>query len=232
MPAAAIPALISAGGTIGGALLGRKSVQGDTQRTPEEQRAMAGQTGAASALTGQAQGLSSLGMPALQQSGKYFSTLASGNRSAMTQALSPQIEATNDIYGGTARSLSRFLRGPEKDVQMAEGERNRAGAVSSLFRSGRNTAANSLAAFGSGLTGQAAANTGAAGSIFGQQEAAGRANRFGNADLTHQAGSDFGGLIFNLLKNYSGKSGSTSGGGGVLPSRQTVPNVGSLFGGG
>ena len=212
--AAAAPALISAGGAIGASLLGRKSVKGDTQRTPGETSAIAGQTGAANALTGQGRQLSAQGMPQLQQAGKYFSTLASGNRSAMTQTLAPQIEATNDVYSGTTRSLSRFLRGPEKDLQLAEAERGRAGAVSSLFRSGRANAAGALASMGQSSTGQAAANYGTAGSIFGQQEAAGRANRFGGAELEHQAGSDFGGLVFNLLKNYAGTSGRGGGGGG------------------
>jgi hypothetical protein len=123
--------------------------------------------GRGSAQYGQGQGQ-------LQQSGKYFSTLASGNRSAMTQALAPQIEATNDVYSGTTRSLSRFLRGPEKDLQLAEAERGRAGAVSSLFRGGRGSANSALAEMGAGNAGQGmglfsqslGANT-AAGGMYG-----------------------------------------------------------------
>lgn len=203
--AAAAPYIATGAAAIGGSLFGKKSVQGDLQRSPEEKAGMAGQTGAANALSGQAGQLSRMGLPALQQSGKYFSTLASGNRSAMGQALAPQIEATNDVYGGTARTLGRFLRGPEKDLQLAETERERAGGVASLFRNGRSSAAGALAAFGSGLTGQAGQQQSAAGSIFGQQAALGQANRYQGAELEHQAGSDFGGLMFNLLKMYANK---------------------------
>lgn len=224
-----IPALISAGGAIGGSLLGRKSVQGATQRSPEELAALQGQTGAANALTQQSGQLSAFGMPLLKQAGGYFSKLAGGNRGVMTQALSPEISSINDVYGGTARTLSRFLRGPEKDVQLAESERERAGQIGRLFGGARIGANTALGGMGEGATGAAASGFGGAGGIFGGQAALGQANRFGGAELERSVGSDFGGLIFNLLKNWGQKGGSST---GVLPSRQTVPTSTSWMPGG
>lgn len=227
----AIPAIISAGGAIGTSLLGRKSVQGSTQRSPAETAALTAQTGAANQLTEQSGQLSRQGMPQLQQAGRYFSTLASGNRGAMTQALAPDIESIRDVYGGTARTLSRFLRGPEKDVQLAETERERAGQIGGLFRGGRMGANTQLAGMGGAATGAAASGFGGAAGIFGGQAESGMRNRFGGADLEHQAGQDFGGLLFNILKMYSQQGGS-GGGKSPLPSRQTVMPVTSWMPGG
>ncbi len=233
--AAAVPGIIQGGMALGSALFGRKSAQGATQRSPEETAALTAQTGAANAQTDlarqqTAQGgqLFRQGMPQVQQAGRYFSTLAGGNRGAMTQALSPEISSINDVYGGTARTLSRFLRGPEKDVQGAEAERERAGLIGKLFAGGRGPANAQLGAMGAGQIGagqaglaSAASANASAGGMFGQQVASGQANRYAGANLERDTGADFGGLMFQLLKGYAskGKSGTggffpTGGGGG------------------
>lgn len=205
MPAAAaIPSIIGAVGGIGGSLLGRKSVQASTQPSAEEKGALTAQTGAANQLTKTGKTFTDMAAPQLRQAGGYFSTLASGNRAATAQQLAPDVQNLNDVYGGTANTLSRFLRGPERGVQMAESERERAGQVSSLFRNARPQANSMLAGLGTSSAGIGAGATGGAASIFRGVSEQGSRNRLAGANLEHQAGSDFGDLMFNILKLYSG----------------------------
>ncbi len=210
MPAAAvaIPLIASAAGSY----FSSKSAS-----TPgaQEQGAAAGQTNAAGQLSSNAATLSGIGGPALGQASKYFQQLAGGNRATMTQALAPQIQATNDVYGGTARTLSRFTRGPTQQVQMAEAERERGGQIGSLFATARPQAASALAGIGSGAFSGANAALGGTGGIFGQQAGQGMQSRFGGAQLGMEAGQGFGGLLFNLLKNYKGGGGGGGFGGGI-----------------
>ena len=177
------PKVSPGGGALGQSLLGQQSSIGQGLNT-----------------TGQ--GLMGTGQQQLGSAGKYFSTLASGNRAATTQALAPAVGNINSVYGGTARTLDRFTRGPDKTVQMAETERERAGQVSSLFRDAPGQANQALAGLGStNLTAGLGAQTSAAG-IFG-----GEAGLAQNAQITQnqqqqQAGQGFGGLLFNALKMY------------------------------
>jgi len=155
--------------------------------------------------------LTGLGVPQLQQAGGYFSKLASGNRATMTQALSPEISQINSVYGGTARTLSRFLRGPTRDVQMAEGERQRAGQIGGLFATARPQANTALAALGSQTVGQGVGAAGAAGSLFGTQAKLGQEADIANAQLQSEAGQGFGGLLFNILKTWGPKAAAVAG---------------------
>lgn len=177
------------------------------------QKALQGQTGAAGALTGQGGSLFGQGQGQLQQSGRYFSTLASGNRAAAGQVLKPEIQSVNDVYGGTARTLSRFLRGPEKDVQMAEGERERAGAVSNLFSSARPAANNALAAMGAGSTSMGLGATAAGGSQFGGVARTSQDAAVESAKLEQQQWQGFGNLLGKFLPFLPGFRGGGGGGG-------------------
>jgi len=167
------------------------------------QQALAGQSAQGKQLAGQGTGLFNQGMPQLQQSGKYFSTLAGGNRAAMTQALSPEIESTNAVYGGATKTLSRFLRGPEKDVQLAETERERAGAIGRLFGQGRTAANANLASVGAGNVGAGMQASGAAGSMFGSVARTSQDAQIEQNKEQMQAGQGFGGLLFNVLKSFT-----------------------------
>lgn len=221
----AIGPLIMGGSAVGASLLGRRSAQGASRLSPAEQAASRGQTEAAGTALGQSKSLFGMGMPQLQQAGRYFSTMARGNKAAMTQALAPDIENLQSVYGGTARTLARFLRGPEKDVQMAELERERAGQIGSLFRAARPAANTALANLGMQTAGMATGGAGTAGSIFGQQAGQAQASRFGGANLQSQAGEDFGSLIFNLLKMYSKSGRGGFGGGGRTTSLEEIGKV-------
>lgn len=215
-PAAVMaPSLIGAGGGIIASLLGRKSVQGDIRQSPGERAATGAQTTAATGLANTGSQLTGQGMPQIQQAGRYFSTLANGNQAAQAQALAPDVENIQRVYGGTAKTLSRFLRGPERDTQMADLERERAGQIGSLFRNSRPQANANLAQFGGASVDAGMGATGQAANIFGSQANRGMEDRYRGADLSRQAGSDFGGLIFNMLRMY-GKGGGGGGGGSTL----------------
>jgi hypothetical protein len=164
--------------------------------------------------------------PLTNQATGYFSALAGGDRAKMTQTLAPDIENVNSVYGGTGRTLRRFLRGPDRDLSLGDLERERAGQVASLFRNNRfaaNTTLSSMA--GNAIDTSLRANAGA-GSLFGGVAGQQASSRLAGADINRQAGADTGNLIFQLLKSYATKGGPSSGGGnsGILGSSQTVPS--------
>lgn len=151
--------------------------------------------GALQAQSGLANALSGVGAPALSKASGYFSTLAGGNRAQITQAVAPDVQNINSVYGGTARTLSRFLRGPTKDVAMADAERQRAGQIGNLFSGVRPQANTALAGIGE------SAVSGASG-IFGSQAQLAQQAEEQSAQNTTAAGTGFGGLLFNLLKTF------------------------------
>jgi hypothetical protein len=166
-----------------------------------------GQTAAGTQLAGNAAQQGAIAGPALGQAAGYFGQLAGGNRATMTQALAPQITATNDVYGGTARTLARFTRGPTQQVQMAESERERGGQIGSLFSTARTGANQALAGIGQGAFSGSTAAAGGAGGVFGQQTS----QALQGEQMGMQAGAGFGNLLFNLLKMYKpGGGGQTT----------------------
>lgn len=205
------------------AVMGGSAIYGAYQAHKASSKAdalTANQTALGKTQAAQSQSLFKQGMPQLQQAGNYFSTLAKGDRAATTQALAPAVANINDVYGGTARTLSRFLRGPERDTQMAEAERERAGKIGSLFRDAPGEANAQLATMGGS---EVSAGMGGASSAAGIFSNAAQTNNQ-NETQSRQAGSDFGGLLFDLLKNYAGKQASTN-----LFSRATTPSTTSFM---
>jgi hypothetical protein len=159
-----------------------------------------GQTAAAGQLQQNAATQGTIGTSALGQSAGYFGKLAGGNRAVMSQALGPQISSLNDVYGGTARTLARFTRGPTQQVQMAESERERGGQIGSLFSTARTGANQALAGIGQGAFQGSTGAAAGAGSIFGQQVG----QSLQGEQMGMQAGAGVGNLLFNLLKMYKG----------------------------
>jgi hypothetical protein len=189
MPAAALPALIGAGGAIGSGLLGFFGAKKAATLTPVEQQAQSQQMGASKTLGDQGQMLTGYGMPKLQQAGTYYSGLASGNRAAVGQTLAPDVANINDTYGGTQRTLSRFLKGPDRDYQVGELARQRAGAIGGLFTGARQRGVEGLTSLGQyGVSQGNAALSGAAGIARGVGSDA-MQNRYGGAQLQSEAGS-------------------------------------------
>lgn len=204
-----MPATAVIGGTaLVGSYLNYRGAKNASKRTPEEQNALTAQTGVANQLRDQSSSLFRMGTPALSQAGRYYSTLASGNRGAMTQALAPEIEQTNQVYGGTRRSLARFLRGPDRDYQMGELERQRAGSVASLFREGRTNAVARLLDYGQGTTATATSALGGSAGIYGNVGRTAQNDRFAGNQMQQQAGYASGQLLMQLLQMYSQRQGN------------------------
>lgn len=228
MPAAAIPAIITAAGSVGAGALGYMSAKKASQPSPGEAAATKTQTDASDALSSQGRMLTGYGMPKLQQAGGYFSTLAGGNRAATTQLLAPETEAINALYGGTQRTLQRFLRGADRDSHLAELSRERVGKLGSLFSGARARGVEGLVNLGTyGVDRGTTALTGAAG-IASDVAGRGMSNRYAGADLQRQAGADTAALIFQLLRSGAFKWGQ-SGGSTRLPGTEfpvTVPSGG------
>lgn len=194
-----------------GSLIARRSAKKAAQPAPAESNANAQQTAAATSLLGGAGQDERLGRSQVNQAGGYFGALAGGDRSKMTATLAPDIESINQTYGGTSRSLRRFLRGPDRDYQMGELERERTGQIASLFRTARTGANEVVARLGQDSLGRAGAQTEAAGGIFANLAGRGMQNRYQGEDLQRQAGQDYGSFFSQLLKNLpTGGSSKTS----------------------
>lgn len=229
MAAAAIGPTISAAGSIGAGLLNFFSAKKSGKPGKDEAAATRTQTDASNELSTSGRDLTAYGMPKLQQAGNYFSTLAGGNRAATTQALAPEVEQINDVYGGTQRTLARFLRGPDRDYQMGELSRQRAGSIGSLFTGARERGVAGLVRLGEFGVGQGTALKQGAAGIAGDVADRAMRNRYGGAELERSAGADTAGLIFQLLRSGAfkwGKGGGSSG----LPGTQIpirIPGGGS-----
>ena len=230
MPAAAIPIAMGAS-----ALINYYSARKASQRTPEETAALQTQTNASNQLIDQGRMLTNFGLPKLQQAGNYFSTLAGGNRAALQQQLAPDVRNINDVYGGTQRTLARFLKGPDRDYQMGELSRQRAGQIGSLFTGARDRAAGTLLNLGQyGVSGGTTALSSAAGVAANAGQSAFQNRVYGN-QIGAQAGSNTASLIFSLLQSYLNRGATSGGGTGSFASIPSIPVTsgwaGSGFGG-
>jgi hypothetical protein len=87
---------------------------------------------------------------------------------------------------------------------MAEADRERAGQIGNLFSTARAGANTALAGLGSSTVSAGNSATAGAGGLFGQQAQIGQQADIASGQLGAQAGAGFGGLLFNLLKTFSG----------------------------
>lgn len=227
--APALPWLAKGAGVLGGILGGRKAQQSAMQRSPEEQAAIAGITGAAQNLTASGQQISQLGT-GLAQSGMnlqrpaagYYQTLLRGSRPAMAQAVAAPTAAITETYRGAERGLERSgVRGAAKDVATADLNRQRASQIAGLTTGVQPFAAEALAGMGGQQIGQGvgAATAGAgvlgqAGNLYGGLLQSGTANRQYGRQEGAQMGAGLGGLIFDLINGLGGRGGK---GGGIAP---------------
>lgn len=218
--AAAVPALIGAAGSIGGALLsshkssstqGALSGLGDLLKT----QVQGGQAGlkAAEPLLASSGG-------ALGTAQDYLQSLLGGGQSAM-EAAAPEINTILSQYDTAKRSLSQFApRGGGTNATLAELPFKESGAITNLLAGERGGAARSLASLGLGEAGTASSllprPSGAGSSLlqYGLGEQRQQGQMFG------QAGSAVGSLLGTLLPGgWSGSSTSDYGAGlGLSPS--------------
>lgn len=209
-----IPTIVSA---VGGGIASKFAQKNAMKRSPEEQAALAGASGAAGSMGRQGSELIGQGGGYLGQAGNYYSTLLGGNRAQMAQATAGPRAALTDVYRGAERGLERSgVRGAARDVATADLGRQRASSLSSLVTGVQPGAAAGLA----GLGGQALSAGGqlsqGSGSIYSNLLGQGAQNRQYGRQEGQNFGSGVGGFLFDIL-NSSGKFG---GKGGVLPSRR------------
>ena len=228
MPAAAIPSLIGAGGTIGGGLLSlfgaRSASRAAMKRTPEEQAALAAQTGLQQQQLAQMKGLYESAKPAADQTLNYYTSLLSGNRQKMDATLRPQVGQINDVAQGAETGLrARGVTGGVLRQGLSRIQTERQRQIGDAYVDAPGRAAQGLSAMTGGLLGASNAAGGNAGMTGANILGSEGANRDRGQAAGSSAATNFGGLIASLLSAYGGvKRGASAG--GVLTSRQTVPN--------
>jgi len=206
MAAAAVPIIASAAG----AYFGRQDASAAGNPTQMESGALDQQQGSAKALLNQGQQQSTMGLAGARQSLGYFSKLAQGSRADMAQTLQPETTAMNAAYTGAGKSIQRFLRGPDRSVQLGEMDRERSGKIASLFSSARSNANAQVGQISSGLLSNAASSLSGAGGQFGSVAGQGAYNRITGNEIQRQSGQDWGSLLSELFKTYANKPGSSN----------------------
>lgn len=196
-------------GSVAGSLFGRASAQSAGTPGVGESQALSGQANAGQGLLRAAQQASGTGAAATTQAAGYFSKLAQGSKADMTTALAPETSAINQAYTGAGKSISRFLRGPDRSVQLGEMQRERSGQIANLFASSRQNANTQLAGIGAGATSAGTAAYGGASGAFGSGAQQGAYNRITGEQIQSQAGEDWGNLFGQLLKGYANRPGQS-----------------------
>lgn len=202
---------IGIGSSLLGSWIGSKATQSAMQRTPEEQRALAGGQREAGFLAKQGTMLTQAGMPAVTGATDYYTALLRGNRAQMGLATAAPRAALTEQYRGAERGLERSgVRGATKELARAELSRDRASRVAGLTTGVQPMAAQALGGLGTTLTGQGTAAHYGAGANYAGLLRAGTENRVYGREQGQQAGSAWGSTIFDLL--MGGAGGGSSGG--------------------
>ncbi len=218
-------AILPVAGAIGTSLFGRRSARGATERSSEERGALTSLTGLADQLGTQGSQLFNFGLPQLQRSGRFFSDILGGSRTAAAAATTPERNRITDIFRGAESGIRRTSRGGVRDLALAETSRSRAESLASLIPSIRTGAASAAGSLGLGATGTGVGATRAGGGLFANLLGQGQQNRFLGEEVQNRAGGDLGGLLFQILQ-----SGGKSGGGsqGATTGGLTSPSMGDL----
>lgn len=228
----AVPALVMAGGAIGGSLLGNKTAKDVAAGTPQQQALMASQTKLADQTADQGRQEFSTAMPAIKNTLNYYGTLLNGNRGARMAAISPEAQDTGAAYGGAETAIKGGpLRGGERDQALAANATARSGAIARLVTGVRPGAAAAIAGEGGNLLNTAGGSNATAGGIYGRLTgAAGDQQQRGlNAGAT--TSGNFGALLANLLNQYKKSPGSGGGPSSLLPSTQSYGSFAGPIGG-
>jgi len=231
------------GGTaIYGAIAGHKAAKKQEQQVTAANQAQAestqAQMGLSKSLSDYAGSQFRMAQPALSAGLGYYQKLLGGDRATIQGAIAPDVAGINTAYEGTQKYLEQQgVRGGAKDYATAEAERQRVGQIGMLPFLARQGAAGALTQTGLTATGQAMQGLGtAAGAAAGAGSTAYGASGQGfyqgqvRGQQIADVGSNIAGLFANWMQGRGGKSGGAISTGGVLPSTQTVPTMGSLVG--
>ena len=208
----AAPWIAKGAGALVGGLFGKKREQavtaGAQQRSPEEQAALGGASGAAGELGATGAALTGAGQRTRAPATSYYSTLLRGNRGAMAQATAAPAAAIRDLYSGAERGLERGGRTSTTQAK-AELAREQAGRLASLVTGVQPAAAEALTEIGQTQTGQGLGATGSAGSLYGGLLGQGAQNRQLAGMVGRNAGEDFsnkiGSFLFDILTGLKKK---------------------------
>lgn len=197
MSAAAIP-LISSG--VG--LLGNLFGGGNGGAQP-------GLAPAISGLTNNANFFSRTGAPLLSSAASYYQKLLGTSRAGLQTAIAPVTNQIADTYRGANAQLDYSgVRGPQKDVAVANLARDKAGAIAGVPFQAKTAAVNSAAGLGTSL-GQM--STSALSPLLGEGQ---RAFEF-NTGQGNLSGEALGGMFAQLLKGLNFGGGKSGGGAGT-----------------
>lgn len=228
----AVPAIIGAGGSIVGGLLGHKASQQAQQRSPEEQALLNSQTQAINQGRQQSAQMFGSAMPAINQTLGYYRALLGGNRAQMGLATAGARGSIADTYKGATRGLvASGVRGGVLDQAKADLARDRTRAIAGLTSGVQPMAAQGLAGTAaplvSGTIANNAAGLSATNALLGNE----MQNRQIGQQAGQQTGAGVGALIADLLSAYGGRGGS-GGAASLAPlySRSTAPTLGYLPG--
>lgn len=208
------PLITQVGGAAAGALAGRQATKMAAQRSPEEQAALRGMTGVAGQASRLGNFFATQGQQYLQQPANYFSTLLSGNRAAMNNAVAPAVAQITGNYRGATRALEHSgMRGAARDVATADLNRQRASQVAGLTTGVQPYAAEQLAGLGQNMMGLAPGMMGTAGTLYGGMLGAGFRNREYSRDEGEKTSKAIGGLVRDVGETVfkGGKKGGTGG---------------------
>jgi hypothetical protein len=247
--AAAIPALITAGGSIGGALLSRGG-SGGGGSTPSFLQPFikssldsvtSGTSPADAAISGGVNklntGSDTLGksLGTLEPSKNFFTTALSGNKDALQQLLAPQISTTLAQYDNAQKSVAAFTpRGGGKTQELSSLPFQKVGAYEKALSGARTSAATELPKIAAteGAIGGEQATAGAEQAQIGEAQKNQITNlvgallgqQFNRQQSTSSAWSSLGGGLGQLLINMiKGKSGGSSGGGQQIGTLDQIP---------
>lgn len=232
MPIAmAIPAIIGAAGSIGGALINRGSSGGGSSASGPllpaglDQNALQGligkQTDLGELLKGFGTSTLNRGENALRGPLSYFDSILSGDRGSMMEALAPEVAAVNAQYQAPLKEASIMGRGSALQPDL---EAKRQSDISNLFFQQRPMAADKLTSIAQGLMALGTQQTGMGGQIL---QGASRdvldynsiirgiqaQTRNDTPALFSQLGQSLGPILAAVLGGRGGSSSSSSSGG-------------------
>jgi len=202
----AIPAIIGAAGTIGGALIGRK-------KSGEEKAGLAATTGRAEVETqagewglGEAKRLLPKGEESIEQALSYYLPLLSGDRQAMMEAMGPEVNQIVSQYDTGRRAAAEFTpRGGGRTTALAELPFRKAGAITSLLQGARPGAAKAVSDIGFGVGDLASrllpGSTGAGAQLLGYA----LQRRGQDIPAWEKMGTSIGSLIYDIWKKATTK---------------------------
>ncbi len=236
MPPAVAAAGIGAGGSILGGLLGNRKSQQQTDLENAQTENAKSQSALAKLMAQQSSSSYNLGSPAYGHALNYYSTLLNGNKAAVSQAIAPQVGQLSDTYRGAQRGLEQSgVQGPGRDYALGELNRQRAGQIGQLSVGVQPNAAASLGQLGLSGMGQGTGAAATSGGLFNGSSGAYQSllnSLLGQNQLNYQnafgQGNSLASLLAPLLLQQNANGGSQPG--GILPSRQTTPNLGMLVG--